>query len=184
MSFLKHRLIVQSKIIFYSDIKKIIVFRSSKKLFITEFKQKKQKKLISKEENFNFDSKLKEKNILIQDANLTKNEKDFIEINKKNLNPLRYQFICDNLPEAKKERLNELMLEIETQNNKKENIKENNPFVIDEKHGELMKTIDDKLQNFSTNLQVETKNNDYSLEKINEELYVMKFLKLCILFIF
>lgn len=147
------------------------MIRNSKKLFITEFKTKKPKKIIKKED-LNTDSKLKETKKSSQNTNLSKNEKDFIEINKKNLNPLRYQFICDNLPENKKERLNELMLDIETQYNKKETIKENNPFTVDEKNVELMKTIDNKLQNFQNNLQSEKKNPDYSLEKINEELYV------------
>ena len=107
-------------------------------------------------------------------------DKDFIEHNKKRVIPLRYQFLCDALPEKKKQRLDELMQEIEndvinngvTKNKEKEII---NPFGIDEQNLEKMKELDDKLKNFHSKIE-ENKEEEISLEKINDALYVGTFL--------
>jgi len=132
------------------------------------------------EESFEVEEENFEGSAILQNynswSNQKKYDKDFIEMNRNNVNPLRYQFICDNLPENKKARLNELMQEIENQilNNgeiKNAPIEISNPYGINEQNLEKLKEIDEKLENFKMENE-EKKEENISLEKVNDALYV------------
>lgn len=84
------------------------------------------------------------------------------------MNPLRYQFICDNLPESKKQRLDFLLSDINNENRKEI---EENPFDFDEKTLQNLKFIEEKLDLYIEKTDKQ-KEKPVSLEKINEDLYV------------
>ena len=152
-------------------------------MFITDLKTKKNttKKIQQEDENykeFEFDeiqTKFQMENTLKE----KKYDKNFIEININNVLPLRYRSLCDNLTDKQKDRLDELMKEInigdniEINNNKSEE----NPFTIDLQTEEKLKEIDMKLMNFSQkpmeNDIVKENNENITINKINDDLYVI-----------
>jgi len=153
---------------------KFSFFSNSKKLFITDFKIKKKFKTQNDEEIKNKDEQESQIFRMENSGKNNKYDKDFIELNKKNVIPLRYQFLCDNLPDNKKEKLQELMKEIDIGKTGDIPLKNNNPFLIDELNQRKLKEIDQKLENFVEETKESTAFNyeNSQLEKINDELYV------------
>lgn len=142
------------------------LYSNSKKLFITDFKTKRVQP--GKEEKKCYED---DQNpiLFIENSSNKYPNKDFVEFNKINVIPLRYQFFCDTLPEAKKERLNELLKDIGNCQNVNRLKSEDNPFSFNEQSQEKFQEIDQKLLIYAENKK---KTDCGTLEEINEELYV------------